>query len=96
MIKKFLDMNINHYGAEYHNGNQAFPDGFDLSIMNFKTLKIRQWHIKPPNLFFFEQNQQCGSFPSLYSRQMQSTLYTEDIRLFTRQIIDMQNTQKLK
>jgi len=39
MIKKFLDMNIKYYALKYCNGNQAFPDGFDITIFTFDVLK---------------------------------------------------------
>ena len=48
MIKKFLYMDVKHYGLEYYNGNQAFPDGFDISIFSFKVLEEAYNNAKLP------------------------------------------------
>ena len=42
MITKFLELNVKHYGMKYYNGNNAFPDGFDVEIFTFDVLKEAQ------------------------------------------------------
>ena len=39
MIKKFLELDIKYYSMDYYNGNQTFPDGFDITMFTFEVLQ---------------------------------------------------------
>lgn len=39
MLYIFLKKKLSFYSMEYSNGSHSFPDGFDVEIMNFSTLK---------------------------------------------------------
>jgi len=51
MISNFLKLNLKHYCMEYHDGNYAFPDGFDCEIFTFDVLKEAKFNASLPEEF---------------------------------------------